>query len=190
MLTGFTAWGQEDSVSSPPTVIIPRDSAETQLDPGRVALHSALIPGWGQLNNGKYDAWQYVKIPVIWGAGFATVSTARWNHKDYIRYRDAYRIRTDGDSLTIDEYDPILAPQQGYAENSLLIQRERSRRGRDLFIILTAGVYVLNIIDAYVLAHLNDFDISDDLTLRIHPPLLSNIAGRPVYTMGFSLNFR
>ena len=50
--------------------------------------------------------------------------------------------------------------------------RDTFRRYRDYSIIATVLVYALNIIDANVFAHFQDFDISDDLTLRIEPGLI------------------
>jgi len=38
-----------------------------------------------------------------------------------------------------------------------------------------AGVYMLNIIDATVDAHLFNYDISEDLSLNIQPSMMRNI---------------
>ena len=64
---------------------------------------------------------------------------------------------------------------------------ETYHQRRDLFIILTAGFYALNILDAYVWAHLNQFDNSDDLTLKVQPSFV-NIAGQQ--SAGLSLKLR
>ena len=66
------------------------------------------------------------------------------------------------------------------------------RRNRDLCIILTAGFYVLQVIDAHVTAHMKTYDISDDLSMNLEP-YMGNFymqqAGQ-VNTVGMSLNFR
>ena len=36
------------------------------------------------------------------------------------------------------------------------------------------GIYAFSVIDAYVDASLSEFDISDDLSLRIEPTMLNN----------------
>lgn len=47
--------------------------------------------------------------------------------------------------------------------------KDNFRRNRDLCIILTGALYLLNIVDAHVDAHLKDYDISDDLSVRLEP---------------------
>ncbi|RYD77662.1 MAG: hypothetical protein EOP53_12615 [Sphingobacteriales bacterium] len=160
--------------------------------PGMVALQSALIPGLGQISNGKLHI---LKVPVIY-AGFAVCGYFIYdNHKEYKSFRDAYRLRTDGDSTTIDIYDPK-NPAANYErgiytnEQTLLSAREFYRKNRDLTIIITSLVYAANILDAYVFAHLKDFDVSDDLSLAIKPVTFSNIAGRNHITTGIQLKFK
>ena len=43
------------------------------------------------------------------------------------------------------------------------------RRNRDLLIIFTGVYYLLNIVDAHVFAHLNEFDTNNDLSIKIRP---------------------
>jgi hypothetical protein len=118
---------------------------------------SFMLPGWGQAYNRSY--W---KIPIVYGLIGLSGAQASTYHKQYIRYRDAYRIRVDGDSLTIDEY----AKSQ---TNALLkSNRDAFRQGRDTYILLTLGAYLLQVVDAAVDAHLSLFTVSDDLSLRWH----------------------
>ncbi len=126
--------------------------------PQKASLYSAVLPGLGQAYNHKY--W---KIPIVYGLGAYTVYAAMANHKIYLGYRDAFRLRTDGDPLTIDIYDGI--------ETDFTLQERRDvfRRDRDYFWILTGVVYVLNIVDAAVDAHLYYFDVSDKLTMQFLP---------------------
>ena len=60
----------------------------------------------------------------------------------------------------------------------------------EIAIGVTAILYALNIIDAMVDAHFYDFDISDDLSLRLSPNLISPTMAnmRPAY--GITLNFK
>ena len=59
---------------------------------------------------------------------------------------------------------------------------------------MTAGLYIINIIDAHVDAHLKDFDISDDLTFNIEPMVQYNYIpalgdSRPMCGFNLSVNF-
>lgn len=125
----------------------------------KAVRYSMVLPGLGQAYNRKY--W---KIPIIYGLGGFTAFTATQNGREYIRYRDAYRIRVDGDPNTVDEF-------QGQINNAVLRQnRDAFRQQRDLYWILTAGVYALNLVDAAVDAHLFDFNVSDNLSMQLFQP--------------------
>lgn len=55
----------------------------------------------------------------------------------------------------------------GYLDNDRILRVQRTaQRNRDLSLVVTIGVYILNIIDANVDAHLNQFNVNDDLTLE------------------------
>ncbi len=142
---------------------------------------STILPGAGQFYNGSY--W---KLPIVIG-GFATLGyTIDWNNRGFQRFKTAYNLLTDGDDTTIDEFNGRYTPE--YLKNL----RNSYRRNRDLCIILTAGLYILNIIDAHVDAHLKDYDISDDLSLMLQPasiPLYTSRSGR-VNAMGMGLSFQ
>lgn len=127
--------------------------------PRKASLYSTMLPGLGQAYNRKY--W---KIPIVYGLGAYTVYAAMANHSIYKGYRDAYRIRTDGDPATLDEYAGL------ETDFTLQQRRDEFRRDRDYFWILTGVVYVLNIVDAAVDAHLFYFDVSDKLSMQFLPP--------------------
>ena len=106
-------------------------------------LRSAVLPGWGQAYNESY--W---KIPVI--AGFLGYYVYGWVRNDdrYKEYRDLY-----SDSIT-EEND------QG--NPTYLRVREFYKDQRDQFAVYFGIAYFLNLIDAYVDAHLFDFDVTPD----------------------------
>jgi heme oxygenase len=58
-----------------------------------------------------------------------------------------------------------------YQDDDLKTLKNFYRRNMDLSIILTAVWYSLNIVDAAVDAHLFEFDVSDNLSLRVEPVL-------------------
>ncbi len=128
--------------------------------PHKAAVMSAILPGAGQAYNKKY--W---KIPVIY-AGFAGLAYAiSFNQKEYRNYRNAYDQRLDNDPATVDNYVGT------YSDADLGTLKDFYRRNRDLSIIGTGVLYLLNIIDASVDAHLYDFNVNDDLSIKLAPTL-------------------
>jgi hypothetical protein len=61
------------------------------------------------------------------------------------------------------------------------------RRQRDLVLIVTIALYVLNIIDANVDAHLQQFNVNDKLT--ISPQVYQNPQNQNI-NMGMQLSFK
>lgn len=146
--------------------------------PATATILSAVVPGLGQVYNGSY--W---KLPVIYGGIASIYYVIDFNNRGYVRFKDAYFIRKDGDPTTIDEFDGLLS------EDGLKYYVTAYRRNRDLAYIGLAAFYILNVIDANVDAHLFDWDISDKLALRVQPTFgvptaSSNLYQKPV--VGFS----
>jgi len=148
--------------------------------PKKAALYSAILPGLGQAYNKKY--W---KIPIIY-AGFGTLFYfISVNSKEYKKFRDAYDYVSSGDSSYTDN-DYV----DKYSESSLLEGRNYYRSNLELTYILTGVLYLLNIIDATVDAHLFEYDISDKLSMRIEPSYNRDlIFNRPVTGFKLSLKF-
>ena len=121
---------------------------------------STALPGLGQVYNGKW--W---KVPIIYGAFGGLIYSAVWNHGKCATYRDAYLIRIDDDPTTTDQFEGR------YSDANLRELVDFYQRNRDLSLVFTGVIYALNIIDAGVDAHLKDFDVSDDLTLKVRPTL-------------------
>lgn len=149
-----------DSVIVQSDTLLVADSlvSESFHSPKKAAWMSTALPGLGQAYNRKF--W---KIPIVYGLGGYTVYAALANNSFYKLYRDAYRLRTDGDPLTLDTY-----PDE--TDFTLQQRRDEFRRDRDYFWILTGVVYVLNIVDAAVDAHLFYFNVSDKLSMQFLPP--------------------
>ena len=133
-----------------------------------------ICPGAGQLYNKSY--W---KVPIVVGA-FATMGyVIDLNARGYKRYRTAYNQVVNGQP---DEFEGR------YSADYLKNMKDNFRRNRDLCIILTGALYLLNIVDAHVDAHLKDYDISDDLSVRLEPTVFQNYASRNgYYGVGMSL---
>lgn len=160
-------------------------------EPDKAAIKSAIIPGWGQITH--KDTWWHV--PIIY-AGFAVFGYfIWWNNQNYDTFRNAYRQRIatelDTNNRNYDIYN-VLNPVKGpkYQDQGLLDSREYYRRNRDLLIIVTSVYYLANILDAYVFTHLREFDISNDLTMRIQPLNISMLGNQPVVSCGLKFNLR
>ncbi len=146
-----------------------------------------ICPGAGQIYNKSY--W---KVPFVVG-GFATmIYVIDWNNRGYTRFKKAYALRYDYDENPDDYPDGSLDEFTGrYSASYLKSIRNSYRRNRDLCLIMTAGLYILQVIDAHVDAHLKDYDISDDLTMNIEPMLqtgYSPVKRSNFATYGFNLN--
>lgn len=151
---------------------------------------ACICPGAGQIYNQSY--W---KVPFVVG-GFATLGYCiDWNNRGYQRFKKAYKL------LAEYEANPEAFPngptdefRGRYSATFIRNLRNNYRRNRDLCIILTGAMYVLQIVDAHVDAHLKDYDISDDLSMNIEPmidytylPTEGN--HRPVVGFNMSINF-
>ena len=126
--------------------------------PKKAALLSTILPGAGQFYNRKY--W---KPPVFYAAFAGLGYLIVYNNDRYQMYKQAYIYSTDGDANTINPYS------SKYSDDNLLTLKNAYQRSRDLCIIGTAAVYVLNIVDAAVDAHMFTYDVSDNLSLRTTP---------------------
>ena len=152
---------------------------------------STIFPGAGQIFNKSY--W---RVPIVWGGLASTIYTIDWNNRGYQRFKTAYSLLIDYEKLSPDERlekYPNGAPDEfrgAYSSTFLKNLKDSYRRNRDLCIILTAVVYLLNILDAHVDAHLQDYDISDDLSMNIEPYFdYTTVNTQPVYGLSMSLKF-
>ena len=128
------------------------------LAPAKAAFYSAVLPGLGQAYNKKY--W---KIPIIYAGIGAGIYYYNKNNKSYNRFRDAYKRRLAG--FTDDEFwgegdTPIISSDR------LVDAQKSSQKDKDLSVVVAVAFYLLNIIDANVDAHLRQFNVNDDLSLK------------------------
>ena len=151
---------------------------------------ACIFPGAGQIYNKSY--W---KVPFVVGGFASMIYCIDWNNRGYQRFKKAYALLADYDAHP-DKYPdgPTDEFKGRYSADFIRNLRNNFRRNRDLCIIISAGLYVLQIVDAHVDAHLKDYDISDDLTMNLEPlvnytyvPTLQG--NRPVFGFNMSLNF-
>lgn len=143
--------------------------------PTRASIYSAIIPGAGQIYNRQY--W---KAPVIWlGLGYSIYSLQK-NVKLFEQHKKIYALLTD----------TLPGTPSGYTDadiGTVGANLEVHRRNRDLSYFFTGLVYLLNIVEASVGAHLFYFDVGEDISLNIQP--YQHPSTQPAYGLRLSLNF-
>lgn len=147
---------------------------------------STICPGAGQIYNKSY--W---RVPIVIGGLASTIYTIDWNNRGYQRFKTAYNLRIDYENNP-DKYPGGSADEFRGAYSSTFLKnlKDSYRRNRDMCILLTAGVYILQIVDAHVDAHLKDFDISDDLAVNVEPYFgTTSVMTRPTFGVNLSVNF-
>lgn len=143
--------------------------------PKKAVLLALALPGAGQIYNEKY--W---KLPIVYGSLAASTYYLIYNHNKFKDFDKALTIRKNGGD---DKYENM-------TDLSLEANTLNYRNERDRAILITAGLYLLQVVDAYVDAHLFNFDISDDLTLDVNPMFnydLRTESLQPGITLNFSL---
>ncbi|MGO2402244.1 MAG: DUF5683 domain-containing protein [Mesonia sp.] len=149
--------------------------AYNALAPAKAAFYSAVLPGLGQAYNKSY--W---KIPIVYAGLGAGVYFYTFNNREYNRFRDAYKRRLAG--YTDDEFQDILT------DKTLIDAQKQFRRQKEMSVLAMAALYVLNIIDANVDAHLRQFNVDEDLSLQPNFNV-DEFTGRANYGLSLNLKF-
>lgn len=163
----FSSFAQEEKeakgVIDDKTIVVQDSTTRKAIDPltpSRAAFYSAILPGLGQAYNKKY--W---KIPIVYAALGTGIYFYIDNNNQYKRYRDAYKRRLAG--FTDDEfYGSGSTPQ--ISNDALIRAQQTLRRNKEISLLVTIGIYALNIIDANVDAHLLQYNIDDNLAIKPH----------------------
>ena len=153
-----------------------RDS--TMFDPKKATIYSAIVPGLGQLYNEKY--W---KVGLLYAGGFTMAYFFKLNSDSMNAYQDALDARLDTFASTID------SRYSWMTDSKVTQERNYYRRNRDMLILGFIGVYALQIIDANVDAHLREFELNEELSLKLDPDIQYSMASRS-FQAGLSLQLR
>ncbi|WP_291850405.1 DUF5683 domain-containing protein [Lutibacter sp.] len=147
------------------------------LSPAKAAFYSAILPGLGQAYNKKY--W---KIPFVYGALGSGVYFYDLNNKNFNRARTAYKLRLNDKP---DEFDGL--DGKIYLSDDALTRAQKSyKKDRDLSLLVTIGLYFLQIIEASTNAHLLQHNVDDNLSFS--PQIIQNsVTNKSV--VGASINF-
>lgn len=144
--------------------------------PHKAIMYSLICPGLGQVYNKKY--W---KLPIIYGAGGAFAYYIIYHQNKYEKFRDTYN-----NNLGATDKERFLIDGLPYSFSSLPRGRDTYRRWRDLNIAGLGALYLLNVIDAMVDAYFFNYDISDDLSLKMEPALIQGPG--VTASLGFRIN--
>lgn len=141
---------------------------DTVPKPKSVLMKSLILPGWGQLTNKQW--W---KVPIIYTALAGVGYYVYWLNGEYRDFRAAYynSFASNNPDYADQRFGATPARLVGVPQSALLYYRNYYRNERDFMILMFALTYGLNVIDAYIFAHLRDFDVSDDLSVTLNPAM-------------------
>jgi len=164
-------------MQGPDTVAI--QSYAKRFSPRKAILYAAVLPGLGQVYNKKY--W---KLPLVYG-GFFFIGYYINRYNDFYSEYKGYLFYNLGNGLRGENQEN---PNVNLTTGQLRTIVDKARRERDFMIILMGGMYLLQMIDAHVDAHLKEFDLNPNLQVRIEPSLQQDmLTGR---TTGVALVLR
>jgi hypothetical protein len=154
-----------DSVFLPMQDTVAIKAYAKRFSPRKAILYAAILPGLGQAYNKKY--W---KLPLVYGGFFFIgyymnlYNDLYTEYKGYLFYNLEHDLSGDND----------VNPDIEWTTGQLRTQVDRIRRERDFMIILMGGMYLLQMVDAHVDAHLKEFDLNPKLQVSIEPALDSS----------------
>ncbi len=153
-------------------------AAPFQPNPKKSAFYSAILPGTGQIYNRQY--W---KVPVIYAGVAASAYFLVFNSTEYQRYRRGYVARINNPNV-VDEFS-IPGYSNSQLQNRLKTLQDAYKQQLDLTYLLTGLGYTIQVLDALAFAHLKNFDVSKNISLRMKPVMLpTGVPG-----LGIAMNF-
>jgi hypothetical protein len=171
-------FGQDDSVKVEKPVVIERDPVVIQtgdtvaiksyaerFNPRKALLFAAVVPGLGQIYNKKY--W---KLPLVYG-GFAAIAWNISRYNDiYKRYKNDLFANLEAGYIDDTDFDPNVGITTGQYRTVV----NKAQRERDFWVIMMGAMYLLQIVDAHVDAHLKEFDLNPNLQVSVEPIMEQN----------------
>jgi hypothetical protein len=156
--------------------------------PKKAMVWAMVLPGAGQAYNRTY--W---KMPILYaGLGVLTymVVINQGGYSEFsTQYEHHYKMGAEDPTYTFIWHSS--RTDFNYSTlNQLRTERDAFRRQRDL---AAAGIllcYTISILDAYVTAHLKDFDLSPDLSMSVKPMFYTYNNATFIPTPGVSLSLK
>ena len=160
--------------------------------PRKATYYALALPGLGQIYTRDYWKLPFVYASFLGASYFIHVNTANFNsfRKAYEGFYDletaALRPGVQSQEVAVRSFDYLFRDSKIVRRNFALDQVKRGtsvyRRYRDVSYAFLIFAYALSAIEANVAAHLKNFDISEDLSLRVSPTLVApqyQLAGTP-----------
>jgi hypothetical protein len=175
-----------DSLKSSAKDTVKISAAKSQVDyiakrfnPRKALLFSAVLPGAGQVYNKKY--W---KVPLVYGAIFliGVVPFNFYNQKYTIYKNQLFAVINYPDpvkGLVVSNFNLLADSPKQLAERNFTKQQledltNSNRRQRDYFVIIAGFMYILQMVDAHVDAHLKEFKVNPNLNIAFEPRVEQN----------------
>ncbi|NOS56907.1 MAG: hypothetical protein HOP37_11715 [Cyclobacteriaceae bacterium] len=164
----YSQEAKKDSIQNTPTDtlisksgkrVVDIDTYSQRFNPRKAMLYAAVLPGLGQVYNKKY--W---KLPLVYGGFYALITVVDFYSKAGNKARNDLfdlldgKVNAQSRSLLFD-----------LTETQLRTIIDQAQRQRDYFLIFTGFLYLLQMVDAHVDAHLKEFDLNPKLKVRIEP---------------------
>ncbi|MEY5047059.1 MAG: hypothetical protein RLZZ175_418 [Bacteroidota bacterium] len=172
-----TIFAQQNNNSSSNKDTVSQIIVKKPKSPKKATLMALVLPGSGQVYNKKY--W---KVPIVVGGLVGLIYGASREHNSFLKFnndlRDYRLYKTKEDSLNqIPQYNSDGSVK--FKTDAISVKKiteisgevDFHRRNRDLFIIGSVALYVFQTLDACVDAHLSEFNMSDNLTVKVTPTL-------------------
>ncbi len=139
------------------------------------AILLAIVPGMGQIYNKKY--W---KLPLVYGALGGIIFAIKHNTTQYNRTVLSLDIRNGVITGVQDPFEGLNIP-----DNAVEAERNSFDKNRQVSWISLIGFYLISAGDAFVDAHLKDFNVDDDISF--HPIFETGFMNQPVVGIGVQI---
>jgi len=156
----LTSWSQDELTQEVDSV--------KKHPPKKAVILSACVPGAGQIYNhiampkGKRKA--FWKVPLIYAGLGATSYFLIQNQLTQKALKTDYTNRQNGGTPD--------ARWAQFDDDGILTLYNQYLTKRDLSILGVGAVYLIQVVDAGIEAHFVDFDVSEDLSMKISPTIL------------------
>ncbi|RQO64570.1 hypothetical protein DBR43_32840 [Pedobacter sp. KBW06] len=176
MLTSFAVKSQEvlvnkkDSTALKPVEKKVDTLKPKYINPGKIAgrramLRSAMLPGLGQIRNG-FTFYRGLKVAGIYtGATLLTISFID-NNKSYHEVLDELNYRLENKGLRQNQL------YRSVEEQGLVNAKDLYKRNKQIIIFSFVGLYLLNVVEAYIDARLKYFDVGD-VAVKFSPTVIN-----------------
>jgi hypothetical protein len=130
---------------------------KTPPNPKKSALYSLVLPGSGQIYNGNW--W---KTPFVYAAIGGSIAYLQFNQSRYKRFKTALELE-----LAKKPHEFTGKINSAEALRNLRNKYDKNTQTSYIGVVVVYGIVA---IEAFVDAHLQNFDISDDLSIKVKMP--------------------